>query len=200
MTEIVNYLSDNASAYFNQLSELLLQMQITDNEGATLLLDEGTKKAAELIQITQNNGGKAMVIGNGGSAAIASHTHNDLCKAIGMRALVFNEPPLLMALANDYSYGDVFEHPIKMWADSNDLLIAISSSGQSENILRGVKAAVVQGCRVITLSGFKPHNPLRDSGDLNFYVSSSVYGYVELAHSILIHFLTDYVMTQNNRK
>ena len=136
-----------------------------------------------------------MIIGNGGSAAIASHMHNDLCKAVGIRAIIFNEPSLLTALSNDHGYGCVFERPIELWADSGDLLLAISSSGQSENILRAVRASLAPGCQVITLSGFKSDNPLRGMGHLNFYVPAQDYGLVELVHSGLTHFLTDRSMT-----
>ncbi|NQT72546.1 MAG: SIS domain-containing protein [Chloroflexi bacterium] len=78
-----------------------------------------------------------------------------------------------------------------MWVTQADLLVAISSSGRSNNILRAVRAASRRGCSVITLSGFDVDNPLRSLGDLNFYISSQTYGYVESAHSVLTHFLTD---------
>jgi D-sedoheptulose 7-phosphate isomerase len=136
-----------------------------------------------------------MLAGNGGSAALVSHMQNDLCKAIGVRALVFNEQPLLMALANDHGYGCVFERPIELWAEPSDLVVTVSSSGKSENILRAVRASVARGCQVITFSGFSPDNPLRQMGDLNFYVRSDVYGYVETAHAVLTHYMTDQAMS-----
>lgn len=136
-----------------------------------------------------------MLVGNGGSAAIVSHMQNDLCKAVGVRAMVFNEPPLLTALSNDHGYGCVFERPVDLWAESGDLLLAISSSGQSENILRAARSAKARGCQILTLSGFLADNPLRGMGHLNFYAPSQVYGYVELVHSVLAHFLTDCAVT-----
>ena len=120
---------------------------------------------------------------------------NDLCKAVGVRAMVFNEPPLLTALSNDHGYGCVFERPVELWATTDDVLLAISSSGQSENILRAVQADEARGCHVITLSGFRADNPLRQMGDVNFYVPSHVYGYVEVAHMALAHFLTNRAMS-----
>ena len=132
-----------------------------------------------------------MIVGNGGSAAIASHIHNDLCKSVGMRALVFNETPLLTAFSNDLSYAVAFENLVNLWADNGDMLIAISSSGKSENIIRAAKAALVKGCAVITLSGFNNDNPLRQIGQMNYYVPSGEYGYVELIHSILTHYISD---------
>ena len=71
------------------------------------------------------------------------------------------------------------------------MLIAISSSGKSENIIRATNAALKKGCTVVTLSGFKADNPLRQIGHVNYYVPSDEYGYVELIHSIIAHYLSD---------
>ena len=180
-----------ATSYLQHLSELLQGTRVTDQQGTVLSLDEGINKAVALVLSVKAASGKVMVIGNGGSAAIASHVQNDLCKAVGVRAMVFYEAPLLTALSNDHGYGCVFEHGVQLWADTGDLLVAISSSGQSENILRAVRASVARGCQVITLSGFRADNPLRRMGHLNLYVSSQNYGYVEAAHSVLTHLLTD---------
>lgn len=179
-------------SYLERLSTLLAETQMTDREGAPLSLEEGSHRAVEMIL---SGSRKVMLIGNGGSAAIASHMQNDLCKAVGIRAIVFNEPPLLTALSNDHGYGSIFERPVELWAEPGDLLIAISSSGRSENILRAVQASRVGGCQVITFSGFRSDNPLRQMGDLNFYVASENYGHVETAHMTLTHFLTDCAMT-----
>jgi D-sedoheptulose 7-phosphate isomerase len=181
----------SAEQYFKRLADLLLGVQVTDGQGREMPLDEGADQAVALIQAARSTNNKVMMIGNGGSAAIASHMHNDLCKAVGVRALVFHDLPLLTALTNDHGYGCVYERPIERWADRADLLFAISSSGQSENILRAVLASSARGCRVVTLSGFQPGNPLRGAGNLNFYVASQVYGYVELVHAALTHFFTD---------
>lgn len=187
-------MSQKATSYFHQVSELLQNTQVTDRQGTALPLDEGANQAIDLILSVKSACGKVIVIGNGGSAAIASHMQNDLCKSVGVRALVLYEIPLLTALSNDHDYECVFERLVELWADTGDLLLAISSSGQSENILRAVRTSVARGCQIITLSGFSTDNPLRRMGHLNFYVPSQVYGYVEAAHSVLAHFLTDSAM------
>ncbi|MBD3308672.1 SIS domain-containing protein [candidate division KSB3 bacterium] len=187
----------SATAYFQTLASLVLTTHITEQDGTVLALDEGFRRAVELIISVQAASGKAMVIGNGGSAAIASHTQNDLCKAVGLRAVGFYETPLLTALSNDYGYETVFERQVDFWADSGDLLIAISSSGQSENILQAVKMAKTRGCSIITLSGFHSENTLRCLGNLNFYIAADTYGYVEAAHAVLAHFLTDSALECN---
>jgi D-sedoheptulose 7-phosphate isomerase len=189
-----NNVEQNVTSYLHKLSELLLSTCVTDQYDRGLRLDEGTRKAIELLLQVKSTSRKAMVIGNGGSAAIASHTQNDLCKAVGLRAVGMYEVPLLTALSNDYSYEDVFEREIEFWADKGDLLIAISSSGRSENILRAVRTALQHECSVITLSGFQADNPLRRMGHLNFYVPAETYGYVETAHAVLTHLFTDYAM------
>lgn len=184
----------NITVYFHKLYGLMQSLQVTDRQGAILSLDEGVKKAVDCILSVKSASGKVMLIGNGGSASIASHMQNDLCKAAGLRAMVFNESSLLTALSNDHGYECVFERPVELWGDTNDLLLAISSSGQSENILRAVRTSEARRCQIITLSGFDVGNPLRRMGDLNFYVPSQVYGYVELVHAALAHFLTDCAM------
>lgn len=112
--------------------------------------------------------------------------------------MVFNEAPLLTALTNDEGYIHAFERCVALWAEPEDVLIAVSSSGRSENILLGVKAARVRGSMVLTLSGFAPENPLRKMGDINFYVPWGTYGPVELSHQALTHFLTDCAVTMHD--
>ena len=193
-------MNQKATSYFKHLGDLLLRVQVTEGHGAELSLDKGTSKAVEMVLSVKANSGKVMVIGNGGSAAIASHLQNDLCQAVGVRAMVFTEASALTARANDYGYECVFEQPVELWANSDDLLVAISSSGQSENILRAVRSATSRDCQVITLSGFSADNPLRRLGNLNFYVPSPEYGYVESAHSVITHFLTDYATMLRSEK
>lgn len=181
----------SATSYVRSLSDLLLSTQVTDENRTRMPLDEQANKVVEMILAVKSAGKKVMLVGNGGSAAIVSHMHNDLCKSAGVRAIVFHELPLLTALTNDDCYECVFERPLELWGDPGDLLFAVSSSGQSENILRAAKAALSRGCQVITLSGFNAGNRLRGMGHVNFYVPSQSYGYVEMTHSVLAHFLTD---------
>lgn len=185
----------NTSRYFQTVFELLMATHVTDSKGEGISLDDGGDRAAHMILDLLAASKKAMVIGNGGSAALASHTHNDLSKSVGTPALVFTEAPLLTALTNDNGYAGAFEQQSALWAKPGDLLIAISSSGRSENILRAVRVSLSRDCRVITLSGFQSDNPLRGLGHINFYTPVEDYGYVESAHAVLLHFLTDRAVT-----
>ena len=75
-----------------------------------------------------------------------------------MRALTFYETPLLTAYSNDHGYECAFERLVKLWANKEDMLIAISSSGKSENILRAVQVSLERECWIVTLSGFQHDN------------------------------------------
>jgi len=185
---------ETATSYLQALAKLALGTQVTDQADAVISLDEGADRAVQLMLATGAASGKVMAIGNGGSAAIASHMQNDVCKAVEVRSLVFTEQPLLTALANDDGYETVFETPVKLWAEPGDLLVAISSSGRSQNILRAVKVATECRCEVITFSGFEADNPLRSMGAVNFYVASAAYGLVENVHGAVTHYITDRAM------
>ena len=111
-----------------------------------------------------------------------------------MRAVAFNDGALLTCVGNDFGYAHVFEKPIEMFADPGDVLITISSSGRSESILRAAVTGTRARCRVMTLSGFDADNPLRRLGELNFYLPSDSYGYVEITHLAICHCILDTVI------
>jgi D-sedoheptulose 7-phosphate isomerase len=186
----------SATSYLQDLGRVLLSTSATDSKGTEMFLDAAAEKAIDMYLSHRNSHTKVLLVGNGGSAAIVSHAQNDLCKMLGIKALTFHETSLLTALSNDISYEAAYEWPTQLWAQKGDLLIAVSSSGQSRNILRAVRAAAERGCQVITFSGFKPNNPLRSLGDLNFYVAAKEYGQVEVAHMALNHLLTDLAAAQ----
>ena len=189
--EQVNISTLSVTAYLAELARVLQDVTVTTDRQRAVQADVAARQAVEKILGARSRRGKVLVIGNGGSAAIASHLHNDLTKAVGVRALVFNEQPLLTALANDEGYANVFARPIELWTDAGDVLIAISSSGNSPNIVNGTAAALRHGASVVTFSGFTPDNSLRALGHLNFYVPCDHYGLVEQAHSVLTHHLSD---------
>ena len=180
-------------AYFKNLSNLLNEIETTGIKGKGISISGALKKSVDIIKKSAAKSNKVIFIGNGGSASIASHMAVDLWKNSRIKAVCFNDSAQLTCLSNDFGYRHVFEKPIEMFAESGDVLIAISSSGKSENILRGVKAARRKRCRIITMSGFKKDNTLRKTGDLNFYVPSDSYGFVETTHSAICHCILDYI-------
>ncbi len=176
------------------LGDILRRIECADGDGRALSLAAGVERTIEAVTTQTGAGRKVIFVGNGGSAATASHQAIDYWKNGGMRAIAFNDASLLTCVANDFGYAHVFEKPVEMFADRGDVLIAISSSGKSENILRAAAAAVKAGCRVVTMSGFGPDNPLRHQGETNFYVPSRSYGLVEIAHLSLCHCFVDTII------
>lgn len=170
-----------------QLKSIQQEISATRLSGEPLSLEAAFSESLGLLSQVQQSGRKLIFIGNGGSAAMASHQAVDFWKNGEVEALAFNDASLLTCISNDFSYEEVFVKPIERFAREGDLLVAISSSGKSKNILNAVEAARRQGCRVIGLSGFDPHNPLRKKGEINFYVPSSSYGVVEVTHLSLLH-------------
>lgn len=194
ITQIKDKMRENVSEYFKILKGMLDNVVTTDADGKTYQLNEAIDLSIRMIINRSASGGKLLFIGNGGSAAIASHMAVDFWKNAGIRAVAFNDSSLLTCISNDYGYEHVFEKPIEMFAEPADTLIAISSSGQSENILRGVSAAKKRSLKVLTLSGFNKDNPLRELGDINFYVPSESYGHVEIVHLSICHCLVETII------
>jgi len=122
---------------------------------------------------------------------MASHMAADACKNGGLRAMAFNDPALLTAIGNDVTFDELFALPLRRLAHQGDLLISISSSGSSPNIIRALEAARDIGMHCVTLSGKQPDNRSRALGDLNFYVPLPRYGWVESAHQLIIHYWFD---------
>jgi D-sedoheptulose 7-phosphate isomerase len=182
------------SRYFDQLSQVLNAAQATRGDGSSMSCPEAIDWAVHQLANTKENDGKVMFVGNGGSAAIASHMAIDYSKNGQFSALAFNDGASLTCLANDLGYDQVFAHPISMLGKPVDLLVAISSSGQSQSILNAVQAARSKAMTVLTLSGFEDNNPLRSIGNVNLYIPDSSYGFVEISHLALCHAILDNAM------
>ena len=153
---------------------------------------------ATLIMDCHKRGGKVMIFGNGGSAGIASHVSVDLTKAAGIRAICYNESALLTCFANDFGYEKWVEKAIEFYADDDDLIILISSSGQSENMLNAAQLCAGRKLPLVTLSGFSPANPLRAFGELPLWVDSQSYNHVETIHQTWLLAAIDYIISLKN--
>lgn len=130
-------------------------------------------------------------LGNGGSNSICSHMYEDYAKIAGYQTYTFSDGALITCFANDYGYENAMKEWLKIYMEEADVLVAISSSGNSPNILNAVNYANSIGASVITLSGFKPDNKLRTEGAVNFYIGESNYGIVECFHQVILHVLLD---------
>jgi D-sedoheptulose 7-phosphate isomerase len=181
------------SAYADRVAELLASAETTSGDGHSIKTTATVQQLAQLARETHARGKTIIFIGNGGSAAIASHMATDYSKNGHVRARAFNDASMLTCLGNDLGYDRVFADQMEMHARAGDLVFAISSSGRSPNILAGVQSALAAGCTVVTLSGFEPGNPLRRMGAFNFYIASNRYGFVEIAHLTICHAILDLI-------
>ena len=151
--------------------------------------------ARDLLVDAKKNNAKIMIFGNGGSAAIASHVSVDLTKNANIRSVNFNEADLITCFSNDYGYERWIEKAIHFYADSKDVLILISSSGKSQNMLKACEAAKNKKIsKIITFTGHDKDNPLSKCGDINFWIDSKAYNFVENTHQLWLLAIVDLVI------
>ena len=144
---------------------------------------------------SKKNNSKIMIFGNGGSAAIASHVSVDLTKNAKIRSVNFNEADLITCFSNDYGYEKWIEKAVDFYADDKDILILISSSGKSPNMINACKAARNKKMsKIITFTGHDKDNPLSKLGDINFWIDSKAYNFVENIHQIWLLAITDLII------
>ncbi len=179
-----------------QISRLLLMLSVQDASGAQVEIDEGFKRWQDITIKMRSQAGTVYLIGNGASASMASHFAADLSKNARVHTQVFSDLSLITAIANDLGYENVYAEPLKCRMKKNDLLVAISSSGNSPNIIRAVDQARQHEGKVVTLSAMDEDNTLRGLGDLNFYVPARSYGPAESCHATILHYWMDLV-TEN---
>ena len=146
----------------------------------------------KIIKNTILKKGTIYIVGNGGSASIASHVSVDFAKAARIKSSTFNNANLITCFANDYGYENWVTEAIKAYLNKNDMVILISSSGTSKNIVNAAKYCKKNSINLITFSGFKKNNPLSKLGNVNFYINSRIYNFVEMAHHIILVYLVDY--------
>ena len=153
----------------------------------------------KMISKTSKNNGKVFIVGNGGSASIASHASVDFAKVARIKSSTFNNANLITCFANDYGYENWVVEAIKAYMTKKDMIILISSSGKSKNIVNAAKYCKKNSINLITFSGFNKNNPLSKLGKVNFYIKSNQYNFVEMSHHIILVYLVD-IFAKNQLK
>jgi D-sedoheptulose 7-phosphate isomerase len=148
---------------------------------------------AKMMESVRTDGKKIIVAGNGGSAAMASHVAVDFAKQTGIRTVTFNDVSLVTCFANDFGYEYWLSKAIQRFAERGDLIVLISSSGTSPNIVNAAKVAKDQGCQLVTLTGFEEHNPVSVQADLQFWINSRAYNVIECVHQIWLLAVCDLI-------
>ena len=148
-------------------------------------------QTVELIKkkIASNN--TIYVIGNGGSASIASHVSVDFMKVAKVKSANFNNANLITCFANDYGHENWVKEAIKAYCQKDDLIILISSSGTSLNIVNAAQFCNQNNYDLVTLTGFEENNPVSKLGKINFHINSKNYNYVEMTHHIILVSIVD---------
>ncbi len=183
------------------LSKSVLQAKARVS-GHQIPISEGFQRASSLFKSAADNGSSIWWVGNGGSASVCSHLAQDTMNKLDVKSLFLGDPSLLTCMANDFGYPQVYARPLDRFAEPGDLLVAISSSGNSDNILNCVKLAKEKGMKIISLSGMKLSNKLWNSqSDVSFFIDSPLYGIVEVGHEAVLHGIieTMWLETQNNK-
>ena len=151
-------------------------------------------KLKEMCIKAKKANSKLMLSGNGAICSIASHAANDFTKQAKVKAVCFTDSSLITAYANDYGYENWLAKAIESYYSKGDIVILISSSGSSENIVKAAIKAKELGLKVITISGFSDENQLKENGDINFWVPSKAYNIIENTHSIWITTVVDMIL------
>ena len=179
------------------IENILSLLSIRNKNGDEIDIDLGFKKLLDHIIQIKNTNRTAYFVGNGASASIASHISADIGKNAKIKTEVFTDLSLITAIANDISYKNIFSEPLLWKMDIGDMIVAVSSSGNSPNILEAVKTASLKKAFIVTLSAMKSDNPLRKMGNLNFYVPADSYGYAEVSHTAILHYWVDILLKGN---
>lgn len=181
--------------YLNKLNQVIALIEC-DSQGKGVSYSYIIEQTTSILTFLRIKKQSLYFIGNGGSAGIAMHMTTDFLKNGRIKTHSMHDPATLTCLGNDYGYEHVFSKQLEIMVEKGDLLVAISSSGNSENIINAVNVAKKKGCKIVTLSGFKPDNALRKMGDINIYVPSMEYGIVESIHNIILQQIVDELMEQ----
>lgn len=186
------------NGYIKELIQKLETTQIIEMAtGKNLDYDAGIQLLIDRFTEHKQQGSQLFFIGNGGSSAIASHMTADFMKNGGMNTYSLYYNAVTTCMGNDYGYEHIFSKPMGFLVKNKDLVIAISSSGNSSNILNAIEVATAKGAEVITFTGFKPDNKAKQLGNVNVYVSSDKYGIVESIHNLILQQIVDVIMERD---
>ena len=184
--------------YIKELLEKMEHVEIwKDTSEKCKNYDEGIKLLLEVFTTHKRKRSQLFFVGNGGSSAIASHMTADFMKNGGMNTYSLYDNAVTICMGNDYGYEYIFSRPMEFLVREGDLVVAISSSGNSENIVNAIEIARIKKATVITLTGFQPQNRAKQMGDINVYVPCEKYGMVESIHNLILQQVADLIMDRD---
>ena len=179
------------SERLSNFKSVLADTCLTDSAAIGLPIESGLQNLYLSLSKLKDTSGSLYIIGNGGSAGVASHAATDFFNVAKIKTFTLHESSLLTCMTNDFGYENAFARILDQVINKSDVLIAISSSGNSINIRNAVDIAKKHHAIIITLSGFSEDNPLRRMGNINIWLNSDDYGFVEIGHQFLLHNIAD---------
>jgi len=178
--------------YIENFNSILSKIKIFGKEGNEMSFQEALRNVFSYFNQCKLEDKFIYLIGNGGSNAIISHLSVDLIKACHLKAFPITDSSILTCYANDYGYANVFSQLLEKLMRQGDMLIAVSSSGESDNIVNAVSKFSVNNTNpIVTLTAFHKFNRVMKSGDVNFWLDTMDYGFAEIGHALILHYLTD---------
>ncbi len=174
-----------------QFSQVLVSTQITNERQQICEVEAQIKQLQERLAQLKKGQKNLYIVGNGGSASVAAHAVTDFFNVAKIRATTLHESSLLTCMANDFGYENAVARMLGQLLNSGDMVIAISSSGNSLNMRNAATVASQSGAYVVTLTGFSVDNPLRQLGHTNIWLDSGDYGFVEIGHQFILHNIAD---------
>ena len=177
--------------FIANIGSMLNRISFQDKTGKPLSPQEGFDRWRRMAVAVRKRQRTLFLIGNGASASMASHFAADLSKNAHLHTQVFSDLSLITAVSNDFGYENVFCEPLSHCAVKGDMLLAISSSGRSPNIIKAITVARRLGVSLVSLTAMAPDNPIRNSADLNIYVTAATFGLAETCHAAILHYWMD---------
>ncbi len=176
-----------------QLNMILEELSVWDRSQKELGAEMGFKRWKNWTLKIRSKTRTIFFVGNGASASMASHFAADMAKNGGIHTRVFTDAALLTAVGNDISYEEIFAEPLRWYCKKGDMLVAVSSSGRSPNVVTAIEAVRSLGGTVVTLSAMGADNPMRNMGNMNIFVPAKTYGLAETAHATVLHYWMDLI-------
>lgn len=186
--------------YICELISHLIHIEIWNGQDRFEDYTSGIQALVDKFTECKERGSQVFFIGNGGSSAIASHMTADFMKNGGMNTYSLYDNSVTTCMGNDYGYEYIFAKPMEFLVKPGDLVVAISSSGNSKNILYALEVAREKKAEIITFTGFRRDNQAKRMGDLNVYVPCEQYGKVETIHNLILQQIVDTIMDRDGVK
>jgi D-sedoheptulose 7-phosphate isomerase len=178
-------------ARVEQFTQVLVSTQVTNEQQKICDTETQIKQLQERLAQLKKDHKNLYIVGNGGSAGVAAHAVTDFFNVAKICATTLHESSLLTCMANDFGYENAIARMLGQLLNSGDIVIVISSSGNSLNMRNAASVATQTGAYVVTFTGFSSENPLRQLGHVNFWLGSNDYGFVEVGHQFILHNIAD---------